>query len=313
MTERGQSEFDYTFKVTILGVSGVGISTFLKKYATEVFESIPIYKKVFIRYKIIREISKNNTESKIFEDINKVYQEILNNYRNLYSIHKDSRIGIGFKFRINIDTHCEPLTFHFMQNWAEFTCEDSINTQPASDFVKTHATVIEIIEVFKKYGFDVEIFDDTNYYKTKNIDLLSGKNREIDRLEKVGLEYYTKILEINNKTFKIQIWRPILKTIRSICQGSNVALIMYDITNSNSLKQLPDWLQIIRENAGDIPIILIGNKIDFEISREVSKEAGIKFAEKYNLSAFIEISTKTGQNVEKVFTVLTEIIINSLK
>jgi len=87
---------------------------------------------------------------------------------------------------------------------------------------------------------------------------------------------------------------------------------MYDITNSNTLKQLPDWLQTIRENAGDIPIILIGNKLDLEESREVSREVGIKFAEKYNLSAFAEISTKTGKNVEKVFQVLTEIIINQL-
>jgi len=210
MTESGLREYDYTFKVIIAGISGVGISTFLKKYTTEVFESIPIYKKIYIRYKIIKEIKENNTESKIFDDINKVYQEILRIYRNTYLIHLYSRSRTEFKFKIIIDSRCKPLTFHFMQDWAQFICKNSINTQPASDFVRTHTTAIEIIEVFKKFGFKVEIIDDTNYYNTKSIDILNGKNREIDRLEKVGLEFYTKILEIKNETYKIQIWHSTL-------------------------------------------------------------------------------------------------------
>jgi len=53
-------------------------------------------------------------------------------------------------------------------------------------------------------------------------------------------------------------------------------------------------------------------KFDVEESREVSRDVGIKIADKYNLSAFTEISTKTGKNVEKLFQVLTEIIINQL-
>ena len=87
---------------------------------------------------------------------------------------------------------------------------------------------------------------------------------------------------------------------------------MYDITNSNTLKHLSEWFQLIRENAGDIPIILGGNIFNLQKSREVSEEEGVKLAEKYNLSGFVEISTKTGQNVEKIFEALTESVINNL-
>lgn len=314
------SEFDYTFKVIIAGDSGVGISTFLKNHTTEVFESIPIYKKTYINYKILNEISKSNPESKIIGDIDKVYQEILRNYRNIYLVHKYSRDSPIFRFKIDIDSRCDPLTFSFIQDWAQFTCEGSINTQPALDFVKAHTTAIQIIELFKKYGFKVEIFDDTNYYNTKSIDLLNGKNRELDRLEKVGLEYYSKRLEIKNETYKIQIWHStltipsksllVIGAFQNVCKGSNGAIIMYDITDLNTFKHVPKWGQIIRESAGDIPILLIANKLELEQSREVSRKEGFEVVEKYNLSAFIEISTKTGKNVNKTFEDLIEVLMN---
>ena len=79
---------------------------------------------------------------------------------------------------------------------------------------------------------------------------------------------------------------------------------MYDITNRLSLDQIPDWIRIVRENAGDIPIILVGAKAHLEQFRAVSKEEGILAAKKYNLSGFIEASVKTGQNVEKAFELL---------
>jgi small GTP-binding protein len=71
---------------------------------------------------------------------------------------------------------------------------------------------------------------------------------------------------------------------------------------------LPDWTQIIREHAGDIPIVLIGSKVDLEDYRAVTREEGILAAKKYNLAEFIELSSKTGQNVEKAFDLVTEIL-----
>jgi GTPase SAR1 family protein len=68
--------------------------------------------------------------------------------------------------------------------------------------------------------------------------------------------------------------------------------------------------QIIRENASDIPIMLVGTKLDLEEFRELNREEGIEIAKKYNLASYSEISTKTGQNVEKSFEMLTDILIN---
>lgn len=49
--------------------------------------------------------------------------------------------------------------------------------------------------------------------------------------------------------------------------------------------------------------------LDLKKSRKVPKEEGILTAKKYNLSACVELSSKTGQNVEKIFKDLTRLIL----
>jgi len=92
------------------------------------------------------------------------------------------------------------------------------------------------------------------------------------------------------------------------CKGANAAFFLYDITNGATLDHLPDWIQIIREHSGDIPIMLVGNNLHLEENREVSREEGILLAENYNLYSFMEVSSKTGQNVELLFEVMAEIL-----
>jgi len=131
----------------------------------------------------------------------------------------------------------------------------------------------------------------------------------------IGVDFYVKTIEIQGKKIKLQIWdvggeerfRFLLSTY---CLGANAAMIIYDITNSKTLDQITEWTKIVREKASDIPIMLIGNNLDSEEFRELNREEGIKIAKKYNLSSYSEISTKTGQNVEKSFESLTEILLN---
>ncbi|MEJ2251077.1 MAG: GTP-binding protein, partial [Candidatus Lokiarchaeota archaeon] len=96
--------------------------------------------------------------------------------------------------------------------------------------------------------------------------------------------------------------------LKQYCKGANGAFFLYDITNPITLDRLPDWTQIIRQHAGDIPIVLVGAKLDLEKYRAVPREDGILAAKKYNMAAFIEVSSKTGQNVQKVFDVMTEVL-----
>lgn len=127
----------------------------------------------------------------------------------------------------------------------------------------------------------------------------------------IGVMFFTKSTKINDKHYMLSIWS-ITQRFRFLhpgyVKGANGALYMYDITNSESLNLLQKFIDLIRENSGEIPIMLIGNKGDLEKNREVSREEGLKLVEKYKLSGFEEISAKTGQNVEESFEKLTDMM-----
>ncbi len=59
--------------------------------------------------------------------------------------------------------------------------------------------------------------------------------------------------------------------------------------------------------------MLIGSKLDLEEFRSVPREEGILAAKKYNLSSFIELSSKTGANVEKSFDGITATLFERYK
>lgn len=131
----------------------------------------------------------------------------------------------------------------------------------------------------------------------------------------VGIDFYVKTINLHGKKIKLQIWdvggdERFKFLIPTYCNGANAVMIIFDITNSKSLNQISELTQIVREKAGNIPIMLIGSKLDLKEFRELNREDGIEIANKYNLFSYSEISTKTGQNVEKSFETLTKFLIN---
>ncbi|MFX1477819.1 MAG: Rab family GTPase [Promethearchaeota archaeon] len=129
----------------------------------------------------------------------------------------------------------------------------------------------------------------------------------------IGVDFYSKTTFFNGKKVKLQIWdfggeERFRFLLSQYSKGANGAFFLYDITNPQSIDHLPDWTQLVRENSGDIPIMLVGSKVDLEEFRAVPREDGILAAKKYNLASFVELSSKTGENVEKIFNVMTEIL-----
>ena len=58
----------------------------------------------------------------------------------------------------------------------------------------------------------------------------------------------------------------------------------------------------------DIKVFLIGNKIDLEESRLVTKEQALKFKEDFELDLFMETSAKTGFNTQELFVQAAKVL-----
>ncbi len=139
-----------------------------------------------------------------------------------------------------------------------------------------------------------------------------------ERKNTIGVEIYRKELTIEGRVVDLmihdvsnkEIWRPLL---RSYISGSNAAILMFDLTNLKSFNYLFHFPKMIREVAGEIPILLLGNKIDLEEERAVSREEGTAFTRDNNLLGYIEISAKTGQDCEGIFKLIAENIMTQLQ
>jgi len=83
-------------------------------------------------------------------------------------------------------------------------------------------------------------------------------------------------------------------------RGSKGGLFVCDLTRKDTLERVEWWLNSFREVAGDVPVILLGNKLDLKDEHEITFEDMAKFAKKFNCPYFLT-SAKTGENVERAF------------
>ena len=95
---------------------------------------------------------------------------------------------------------------------------------------------------------------------------------------------------------------------RSAYQGAQGALIVCDITRRITLENITNWISGLFNITGQIPIILIGNKNDLAIRKEISFEDLTKIANTFSAPTFFA-SAKTGENVEASFQKLTEFLV----
>ncbi len=163
------------------------------------------------------------------------------------------------------------------------------------------------------YTFKVMMLGDASVGKTSlTIRYISGFFLEDLKLT-IGVDFYSKNILFRDNRVKLQIWdfggeERFRFLLSQYCKGANAAFFLYDITNARTLEHLSAWTDLIRKHAGQIPIMLIGSKLDLAEFRAVEREEGINAAKNHNISAFIELSSKTGQNVEEAFKTMAEIL-----
>ncbi|CCD23531.1 Rab family GTPase YPT52 NDAI_0B04980 [Naumovozyma dairenensis CBS 421] len=105
-------------------------------------------------------------------------------------------------------------------------------------------------------------------------------------------------------------------------RNANAALVVYDLTQKNSLSKAMSWVDELKSKVGDedLVIYLVGNKLDLcdnvenrggkeqeeeENKRVVTTQEADSYAKDQGL-LFAEISAKTGQGVKEVFQTIGE-------
>ena len=154
------------------------------------------------------------------------------------------------------------------------------------------------------------IFGNVSVGKTSLVNRYVNDKFEPNYISTLGYNVYEKQISYDKVIISIMIYdvggqEQFRDLRRKYADGANTAFITYDITNRDSFERIPDWKHNLYLFAGEIPFILIGNKIDLEDERKVTFKEGMELSVQLGALQFIETSAKTGTDVEKAFVDLT--------
>ncbi|PRQ43665.1 putative small monomeric GTPase [Rosa chinensis] len=139
--------------------------------------------------------------------------------------------------------------------------------------------------------------------------LVSFISNSVDDLAPtIGVDFKIKLLTVGGKRIKMTIWdtagQERFRTLTSSYYRSAQGIILvYDVTRRDTFTNLSDvWAKEVElySTNQDCVKVLVGNKVDRESERAVSREEGIALAKDIGCM-FLECSAKTRENVERCF------------
>ncbi|KAI3518157.1 hypothetical protein L1887_06606 [Cichorium endivia] len=124
----------------------------------------------------------------------------------------------------------------------------------------------------------------------------------------IGVDFKIKQLTVGGKRLKLTIWdtagQERFRTLTSsYYRGAQGIILAYDVTRRDTFTNLSDvWAKEVERYSTnqDCVKMLIGNKVDKDTERFVSKEEGMALAKELGC-LFYECSAKTLENVHQCF------------
>ena len=129
----------------------------------------------------------------------------------------------------------------------------------------------------------------------------------------IGVEYKIKRINLNGIDISLQIWdtagqERFRGVTKNFMKGADGIIYAYDVTKKSSFESLKNWIFQSEEATEGFKKIIIGNKIDLEKDRQITKEALNKFCQNRNIKG-MEVSAKNDVNVNECFETLAKLII----
>lgn len=131
----------------------------------------------------------------------------------------------------------------------------------------------------------------------------------------IGVEFFLEGLTVDGKKVKLQVWdlggQDQFKFLHDFyVAGVKGGLLMFDLTRPLTIEKLAPWVKLCRSVNENAPLILVGTKKDMSDQACVDDDIALKYKKKYNCIDYVKTSAKTGENVDLVFRLLAEAILD---
>ena len=166
------------------------------------------------------------------------------------------------------------------------------------------------------YIYKILILGDATVGKTSMLLRYIDNKFATDSLSTLGVDVKYKYVTLDNKKIRMNIWdtagQDRFKTIaKNYFKGANAVIFVFDVNHKNTIDKIKFWINSVKDNSSiNILEIIVGNKIDIEGKREVTKEQLKSLGEKYGMETF-ETSAKTGEGINEVFNYLVTNLIKN--
>ena len=163
------------------------------------------------------------------------------------------------------------------------------------------------------YSFKFVIVGNHEVGKTSLIRQFVERKFSQDYRATIGLNIFAYNFDFQGNELNLQLWdigaQQYFKRFRRIYyNGAEAAFIVFDITNRDSFEKVKEWYEELNELIGEtnIPIVLVGNKVDLAEQRVVSTTEGEDLAKSLSTNGieYIETSALTGDNVKDAFELI---------
>ncbi|CAN1339620.1 Ras-related protein RABC2a [Linum perenne] len=127
----------------------------------------------------------------------------------------------------------------------------------------------------------------------------------------IGVDFKIKTVLVNDKRLKLTIWdtagQERFGTLTtSYYRGAHGIILAYDVTNRETFTSLSEiWARDVELYSTNLDCVklVVGNKVDKDSERAVSKEEGMALARQLQCS-FLECTAKSRENVDELFSEL---------
>jgi small GTP-binding protein len=162
-------------------------------------------------------------------------------------------------------------------------------------------------------SYSITLLGDPGGGKTSIRKYLTGKNFSNNEKLTVGANFtfFQMKNDIRLKICDIAGQASFQTVRKNYLAGSDAALVIFDLTNPDSLSNLQGWLReyISVNKSRQPPILLVGNKLDLVDERKIGLIQVRKFLElaeenpriSNRIIGYMETSAKTGDNVKVCF------------
>mmetsp|Transcript_10667 Transcript_10667/g.10780 ORF Transcript_10667/g.10780 Transcript_10667/m.10780 type:complete len:180 (-) Transcript_10667:120-659(-) len=148
--------------------------------------------------------------------------------------------------------------------------------------------------------------------KTSLLKMYSEKEFTQSHMATIGLDYVsTTYKSPGGEDIAVKIWdtagQERFKTITySFYKQANGVIVTFDMTNQLSFNNVKTWLESIYQHADpNIVKVMVGNKLDLEDERKVSREEAKALADQHKMN-YYETSAKLNKNIDELIQYLME-------